>query len=268
MIVFYVISFIFFSLFLFIGILLILNKKKNIKKKQNNLKKKYDKNVLKSNTTNSYNNYSLSSNFKIWKYSSDACAEYRKYNIVYVVLIIVVAMVFIFISSILMIDSKYKAPISLSIVVLSTAFLTFFARKIGVKSNSMLLSFVYDNTTKKMYMFNYDTICFQYFPKHYSITPEVVAINHFYNTWQTSRAIEYINKNKIIEKILENGEMLEYGDELIKVSKLNVNSKRCKFKAVFRIINYKEYKRSIIIPSSYSNFDELVDILKRIEILA
>lgn len=272
--------FLFFCFLLFIGLCILgifLVKKKNISKEQI-LK---NTNIDTDKITNTYNQerydesylgklgkYSYIKNFSIWKYSDDTSSTYKKYNLLYVFIMIFVSFVVICAGSILLINSPYKKWLSLLFVIIVTLFLSAGSRIIGIKSKSMLLAFAYDSINKRLYMFDYYMLSFKYnpnAPKHASSNPSRSFIYYIRNTFETSKTLDYINDNKIIEKIIEMGKMFPYSEELVSVKNLKINSSRIKFKGIFKMGKEEEFKRTVIIPASYENFEELLNILKTME---
>lgn len=269
--------FLFFCFLLFIGLFILgifLVKKKYIKKEKT-LK---NTNINDEKKNNAYNQerydesylseYSYIKDFSIWKYSDDSSSLYKKYNLLYVFIMIIVFVVVICAGSILLINSPYKKWLSLLFVIIITLCLTVGARIIGIRSKSMLITFAYDRINKKLYMFDYDMVNYRYnpnAPKHISSNPSRSIIYYIRNTFETSKTIDYINDNRIVEKIIESGKMFPYSEELVSVKNLKINSNRVKFKGLFRMGKEEGFNRTVIIPTSYENFEELLNILKTME---
>lgn len=270
MIVFLFICLLCFCILFALGIFL-LKKKNGYSKKVSRRKDKNDYGETRISNSSKYSEnilgkFTYFKDFSIWKYSEDSSSLYKRYRILYVALIVFVSFVIIIVSSILLINSEYKKWLSLLLVIIVTLGLTVGARIIGIKSKSMLITFAYDRINKRLYMFDYDFLSFRYNPnasRKGSANPAGAIFYYLKDSLQTGKTIDYINDNKVIEKIIESGKMFPYSEELVKVEKLKVNSYRCTFKGEFKMGEEEGLNRTITIPTSYENFEELLNILKQ-----
>ncbi len=271
---FCIISIIIFIYLLILGIKLI---KKN-SKEENII---YDKSEYKishsdknsDNIKNINNQVFIKDNdIHIGKYNDYAPKDYIKYGIIYLFIMLLVAVILLIgftFFSLIYLPKEIRNIISCFTVILFGIVLVSLSFKIGILINSMLLTFAMDKN-KKLYLFDYNSREFKSRTKINIVSTGTISnilaiISYIFNSKQNAEIINEIDKNHIIENIMSSGNIYTYGQEINSVEKLSINKNNCKLILKLKREDESTYKRKIVIPKSYDNFDELLSVFKRLE---
>lgn len=271
---FCIISIIIFISLLILGI-------KLIKKNSNEENIIYDRSEYKTshfdkksdNIKNINNQVFMKDNdIHIWKYNDCAPKDYIKYGIIYLFIMLFVAVILLIgftFFSLIYLPKEIRNIISCSTVILFGIVLVSLSFKIGILINSMLLTFAMDKN-KKLYLFDYNSREFKSRTKINIVGTGTISnilgiISYIFNSKQNAEIINEIDKNHIIENIMSSGNIYTYGQEINSVEKLSINKNNCKLILKLKREDESTYKRKIVIPKSYDNFDELLSVFKRLE---
>lgn len=271
---FCIISIIIFIYLLILGIKLV---KKN-SKEENII---YDKSEYKishsdknsDNIKNINNQVFIKDNdIHIFKYKDCAPKDYIKYGIIYLFIMLLVAVILLIgftFFSLIYLPKEIRNIISCFTVILFGIVLVSLSFKIGIFINSMLLTFAVDKN-KKLYLFDYNSREFQSHIKINIVGTGIISnilgiISYIFNSKQNAEIINEIDKNHIIENIMSSGNIYPYGQEINSVEKLSINKNNCKLILKLKREDESTYKRKIVIPKSYDNFEELLSVFKRLE---
>ena len=274
--VFCILAIIIFICLLILGIKLI----KGNNKKNNLLydKKEYKPSLLSNDLDNTQirNNqdkiYEKDNDIHIWKYKNNASKDYTKYGITYLFTMLVISIVLLIgftFFTLIYLPKNIISIVSCLTVVLFSIVLVILSYKIGIFIHSMLLSFAMDKN-KKLYLFDYNSREFQNYTKINitgigTMSNLLSIISYIFNSKQNAKIIDEIDKNQIIENIMYSGKIYPYGQEISTIEKLSVNKNNCTLIIRLKRENGSTYKRKIVIPSNYDNFDELLSSFKRLE---
>lgn len=273
--------FAFCIIFIIIFISLLILGIKLIKKNSNEENIIYDRSEYKTshfdkksdNIKNINNQVFIKDNdIHIFKYKDCASKDYIKYGIIYLFIMLFVAVILLIGStffSLIYLPKEIRNIISCFTVILFSIVLVSLSFKIGIYINSILLTFAMDKN-KKLYLFDYNSKEFQSHTKINivgagTISNILAIISYLFNSKQNAEIINEIDKNHIIENIMSSGNIYPYGQEINSVEKLSINKNNCKLILKLKREDESTYKRKIVIPKSYDNFDELLSVFKRLE---
>lgn len=204
----------------------------------------------------------------IWRYAGGRPSGRRFLKYRYLYYFILVAAVFISMSAFVYLsfrlEGKIDETLSLAAVVIFTLLLVFGVQRIGTKSQGMLYVFVRDKR-RCLYMVDFSQPEFQKYRKLHSGTGEGQWFDYLFNSAQEARLLREIEQNGVIERLISLEKQGLYAFRITRVEKIR--------RMVFSVRVYYQFERydgrtgsrSIVIPRSFHNFDELVRELERLQ---
>lgn len=158
------------------------------------------------------------------------------------------------------------------VIFLLAMLLLYGASHIGRNGNSMQLSFA-KNGEGKLYVFDYRSSAFQDLLKSkwinvagVSIFSQLISIVlMLYNNLQISKQITRIDREQIIEQIMDSGRIMPYGRQVISVKNIEMRKSYCRVYCALRKADGTLQDSSIVITSNYDHFQELLAAFEAIQ---
>ncbi|MEW9095310.1 MAG: hypothetical protein AB2417_09540 [Clostridiaceae bacterium] len=224
--------------------------------------------------------YVLANGSHIWKYkggkSSGKYYRKEKNGLIAVIMLTIIAIVTPLSFVTIEMQKKGINPVALQwimtgILLLITILITFIALSIGKRTGSMRLTFARD-MEGRMYVFNYASQAFRGYIK---TSPHITGrapfadllsiVFLFYNNEQEAKQIERIDREQIIEKIMAEGKIYPYGNEIIKVKKIKQGINSCRIYYTLARQDGSVFRTSVVLPTTYAHYEELILALERLQ---
>lgn len=203
----------------------------------------------------------------IWRYAGGRPSGRRFLKYRYLYYFILLAAVFISLSAFVYLSFRLEGEInetlSLAAVVIFTLILVFGAQRIGAKSQGMLYAFVRDKR-HRLYLVDFSQPEFQKYRKFHSGTVEGQWFDYLFNSAQDARLLREIEQNGVIERLLSSEKQGLYAFRITRVEKIRRMPFSVRVYYQFERQDGRAGSRSVVIPRSFRNFDELIRELERL----
>lgn len=142
---------------------------------------------------------------------------------------------------------------------------------IGRRGNSMQLSFA-RREDGKLYAFDYRAPAFQDYLKkiwYPSVTGSTLGsalsvLGMMWNTAQIGKQIERIDRERVIEQIMDSGRIAPYGRNIVSVKAIERKKTYCRIYCSLRNVNGTLDDTTLMLTSNYQHYEELLGYIEQL----
>lgn len=222
--------------------------------------------------------------YKIWKYKKGVSLK-RLFQLsgigfqflgIVVIILSVVAMAFLEI----MVRKKMEDGAALELVrwgimialIAIPAAYFFFASRMSARVSAMQLTFAKDGNGS-LYVFDYRSKAMQSYAAECGLAYKAVisgnalslAIANWKNSRNMAKFIEMIDKNKMIEGLLEQKRMLTYGRKIVLVKLIEEKGSICRLYCILENREGRREHKELILSRSYEGYEDLIHECRKLE---
>lgn len=222
--------------------------------------------------------------YKIWKYKSSGSVK-RLFQFgsigfqlcgIAVILLAVVVMTFLEIFLQRNVTDKTALQLAqwgMTIVIIGIpATYFFFAHRMAARVSGMQLTFARDENGC-LYVFDYRSKAMQSYAADCGIARQQIisgnALNIAIGNWQNSKNmakfIDMIDKNKMIEGLLEQNRMLTYGKRIALVKLIEERGSICRIYCILADRDGKEEHKELVLSKSYEDYEGVIHECRKLE---
>lgn len=148
----------------------------------------------------------------------------------------------------------------------------FFASRMSARVSSMKLTFARDGSGC-LYVFDYGSAAMQNYAAGCGMAQKQIisgnalnlAIVNWKNSRNMSRFIELIDKNRMIEGLLEQKRMLAYGRQIVLVRLIEEKGRICRLYCILQSREGRKEHKELVLSKSYEDYEDLIREFRKLE---
>lgn len=161
--------------------------------------------------------------------------------------------------------------IAIAIIAVPTLYF-FFASRMSARVSSMKLTFARDGSGC-LYVFDYGSAAMQNYAAGCGIAQKQIisgnalnlAVGNWKNSRNMSRFIELIDKNQMIEGLLEQKRMLAYGRKIVLVRLIEEKGRSCRLYCILQNREGRKEHKELVLSKSYEDYEDLIREFRKLE---
>lgn len=161
--------------------------------------------------------------------------------------------------------------IAIAIIAVPTLYF-FFASRMSARVSSMKLTFARDGSGC-LYVFDYGSAAMQNYAAGCGIAQKQIisgnalnlAVGNWKNSRNMSRFIELIDKNQMIEGLLEQKRMLAYGRKIVLVRLIEEKGRICRLYCILQNREGRKEHKELVLSKSYEDYEDLIREFRKLE---
>lgn len=161
--------------------------------------------------------------------------------------------------------------IAIAIIAVPTLYF-FFASRMSARVSSMKLTFARDGSGC-LYVFDYGSAAMQNYAAGCGMAQKQIisgnalnlAVGNWKNSRNMSRFIELIDKNRMIEGLLEQKRMLTYGRKIVLVRLIEEKGRICRLYCILQSREGRKEHKELVLSKSYEDYEDLIREFRKLE---
>lgn len=161
--------------------------------------------------------------------------------------------------------------IAIAIIAVPTLYF-FFASRMSARVSSMKLTFARDGSGC-LYVFDYGSAAMQNYAAGCGMAQKQIisgnalnlAVGNWKNSRNMSRFIELIDKNQMIEGLLEQKRMLAYGRQVVLVRLIEEKGRICRLYCILQNREGRKEHKELVLSKSYEDYENLIREFRKLE---
>lgn len=161
--------------------------------------------------------------------------------------------------------------ITIAIIAVPTLYF-FFASRMSARVSSMKLTFARDGSGC-LYVFDYGSAAMQNYAAGCGMAQKQIisgnalslAVGNWKNSRNMSRFIELIDKNRMIEGLLEQKRMLAYGRKIVLVRLIEEKGRICRLYCILQNREGRKEHKELVLSKSYEDYENLIREFRKLE---
>lgn len=161
--------------------------------------------------------------------------------------------------------------ITIAIIAVPTLYF-FFASRMSARVSSMKLTFARDGSGC-LYVFDYGSAAMQNYAAGCGMAQKQIisgnalslAVGNWKNSRNMSRFIELIDKNQMIEGLLEQKRMLAYGRQVVLVRLIEEKGRICRLYCILQNREGRKEHKELVLSKSYEDYEDLIREFRKLE---
>lgn len=161
----------------------------------------------------------------------------------------------------------------ITIAIIAVPALYFFsASRMSARVSSMKLTFARDGSGC-LYVFDYGSAAMQNYAAGCGMAQKQIisgnalnlAVGNWKNSRNMSRFIELIDKNRMIEGLLEQKRMLTYGRKIVLVRLIEEKGRICRLYCILQNREGRKEHKELVLSKSYEDYEDLIREFRKLE---
>lgn len=161
--------------------------------------------------------------------------------------------------------------ITIAIIAVPTLYF-FFASRMSARVSSMKLTFARDGSGC-LYVFDYGSAAMQNYAAGCGMAQKQIisgnalslAVGNWKNSRNMSRFIELIDKNRMIEGLLEQKRMLAYGRKIVLVRLIEEKGRICRLYCILQNREGRKEHKELVLSKYYEDYEDLIREFRKLE---